>query len=146
MMKNYSIVAIPVLTLVIGHLLGYFVAIRQVRRRIAAEKRAEYASQFVALGYECLGALLDPALQSTLGQRKQRLALLGQQTAFFTTDRTAKAIDEMTTQFAGAVINQAHSEEPEAPGTSAPSDNWQTYRTALEGVRSLLRDEVQAKK
>lgn len=140
-MSDLETMILPVLTLIMGNLLGYFFALRQTRRRITAEKRVEFASRLVALGYDNLGALLDSAVEPGLGVRKREFSLLGQQTAFFVSDAASQAIDDMTTHFAGAVMRRTDGHMQQA---SVPSESWQSYRSALEKVRSQLRKELQA--
>jgi len=135
---------LPVLTLVLGNLLGYLFAVRQIRRRVAAEKRVEFAARFVAYAYENLGYLIK-GKQNEAATRMAEFSILGQQTGFFVTDGAAKAIDDLTAQFASGVLYLGvASQGITMPGS--PRDVWGEYKKQLEAVRVALQKEVEAHK
>lgn len=129
---------LPILTLLLGQLIGYWFAVGQTKRRIAAEKRAEYASRFIGEAYGNLRCLANRQAAEEGSSAMASFSVLGQQAGFFLSDEAAKAIDQLTTTFAGAILYLRD------PDPQAGRDVWKEYREQLERVRERLRREVRA--
>ena len=133
-------VLLPILTLLLGQLLGYWFAISQTKRRIAAEKRSEYVSRFIGEGYANLRYLGSRQAAKEGVPVMAPFSILGQQAGFFVSDEAAKAMDRLTSAFASSLVYLGE------PDSQSPRDVWKEYREELEAVRKLLRKEVQAGK
>jgi hypothetical protein len=130
---------LPILTLLLGQLLGYWFAVTHTKEQIAAEKRAEYASRFVGLAYANLRYLASAEAAAQAGTAVSELAVLGDQAAFFLSDKTAEAIDRLTSNFVVALTDRA------SPERDLRRDAWKEYKSELDQVRRLLRRELRAK-
>lgn len=127
-----------IITILAGAI-GYWFALRGTRKRIVAEKRAEYVSEFVGRAYDNLRYLYRSQsidLQ-TRAIAVPEFSVLGDRAAFFLGSDSAMGIRKLTTLFAEAVI---HLNDPE-PGTHR--DVWGEYRTRLDQLCRQLRKELQ---
>jgi hypothetical protein len=130
---------LPILTLVLGQLLGYWFATRGTPKRIAAEKRAEYVSGFIGQAYHNLRFLFSAEAAKGAGEAAPQLAVLGNQAAFFLSDEAAARIDKLTSQFASA-LGEVISPDP---GRNA-GRVWNDHKRALDALCAFLRRELDA--
>jgi hypothetical protein len=136
-----SAVLLPIATLLLGQLLGYLFAIRKEKHRVAAEKRIEHVSAFMADAYANLGYIPHDGQPVEDDTRIAHFSVLGSRAGFFVSDRAAEAIEGLTSTYAKAVLHVVRMEEL-VDSAKVPRDMWREYNSELERVRAILRSEV----
>jgi hypothetical protein len=129
---------LPAVMLALGWLIGHWLAVRREKHRVVIEKRADYVSEFIAQAYYNLRYLLQPDGLGSDAPAISDFTIMGRRAAFFTSDAAARAIDEVTTEYARARTKMAE------PSLSQPcgEDYFKTFKDKVDCLNQRLRAEV----
>ena len=105
---------------------------------MAIERRAEYATEFMAQAYHNLRYLVSPMEMGPQAQGPGDFTVMGSRAAFYVSEEAASAINDLTTAYAGAAAQIVASMET----ATIPEDHFGGVKSKIDLLNRLLRAEV----
>jgi hypothetical protein len=126
---------VPMLTLILGALLGHWVTTRSIRARIAAERRVDDVSEFIGQAYTNLPCLSDAERAQKALERIGDFAVVCYRASFLLGTTSAAKIDHFRATWADALRNVS-------AAVPTQEDQWTRVKRELDQLRDLLRSTV----
>ena len=131
-------ITLPVITLIIGAVLGHRLAVKRDERRVVIEKRAEYTTEFMAQAYHNLRYVLNWKQLETESQGPGDFTVMGFRAAFYVSDEAASKIDGLTNAYGRASVSVADARA----GRVTPEDRFTELKSKIDSLKELLRSEL----